>query len=52
MFVTNRFEKTEGKYTMDVNGAAWIQIFFKISSFLFSIRKKFIQVWNNLRVSK
>jgi len=30
----------------------WLPIFFKISSFVFSIRKKFIQVWNNLRVSK
>ncbi len=31
---------------------AWIQTFFKISSFVFSITKKFIQVWNYLRPSK
>ncbi len=31
---------------------AWLQIFFKISSFVFSRTKKFIQVWNDLRVSK
>jgi len=30
----------------------WLPTFFKISSFVFSRRKKFIQVWNNLRVSK
>jgi len=29
----------------------WLPLFFKISSFLFSRRKKFMQVWNNLRVS-
>jgi len=29
----------------------WLPIFFKISSFVFSRRKKFIQVWNNLTVS-
>jgi len=29
----------------------WFQSFFKISSFVFSRRKKLIQVWNNLRVS-
>ncbi len=31
---------------------AWLQTFFKISSFVFSRTKKFIQVWNFLRVSK
>ncbi len=31
---------------------AWLQTFFKISSFVFSRTKKFIQVWNYLRVSK
>ncbi len=31
---------------------AWLQTFFKICSFVFSRTKKFIQVWNNLRVSK
>jgi len=29
----------------------WLPMFIKISSFLFSKRKKFIQVWINLRVS-
>jgi len=29
----------------------WLAKFFKISSFVFSRRKKFIQIWNNLRVS-
>ncbi len=31
---------------------AWLQTFFKISSFVFGRTKKFIQVWNYLRVSK
>ncbi len=31
---------------------AWLQTFFKISSFVFSRTKKCIQVWNYLRVSK
>ncbi len=31
---------------------AWWQTFFKISSLVFSRTKKFIQVWNYLRVSK
>ncbi len=31
---------------------AWLQTFFKISSFVFSRTKKFIQVWNYLRMSK
>ncbi len=31
---------------------AWLQTFFKISSVVFSRTKKFIQVWNYLRVSK
>ncbi len=31
---------------------AWLQTLFKISSFVFSRTKKFIQVWNYLRVSK
>jgi len=39
------------KNTMEVNGAK-VPIVFKISSFVFSKRKKLIQVWNNLRVSK
>jgi len=30
----------------------WFQLFFKISSLVFSRRKKLIQVCNNLRVSK
>jgi len=30
----------------------WFQTFFKISSFVFSRRKKCIMVWNNLSVSK
>ncbi len=30
---------------------AWLQTFFKISSFVFSRTKTFIQVWNYLRVS-
>jgi len=30
----------------------WLLTFFKISSFVFSRRKTFIQVRNNLRVSK
>jgi len=30
----------------------WLLIFLKISSLVFSRRMKFIQVWNNLRVSK
>ncbi len=30
----------------------WLQTFFKISSFVFSRTKTFIQVWNYLRVSK
>ncbi len=30
---------------------AWLQTFFKISSFVFGRTKKFIQVWNYLRVS-
>ncbi len=31
---------------------AWLQTFFKISSFVFGITKTFTQVWNYLRVSK
>ncbi len=31
---------------------AWLQTFFKISSFVFSRTETFIQVWNYLRVSK
>ncbi len=31
---------------------AWLQTFFQISSFVFGWTKKFIQVWNYLRVSK
>ncbi len=31
---------------------AWLQTFSKISSFVFGRTKKFIQVWNYLRVSK
>ncbi len=31
---------------------AWLQTFFRISSFVFSRTKTFIQVWNYLRVSK
>ncbi len=31
---------------------AWLQTFFKISSFVFGRTKNFIQVWNYLRVSK
>ncbi len=31
---------------------AWLQTFFKISSFVFGRTKKFIQVWNYLRVNK
>ncbi len=31
---------------------AWLQTFFRISSFVFSRTKKFIQVWNHLRVCK
>ncbi len=31
---------------------AWLQTFFKISSFVFGRTKKFIQVWNYLRMSK
>ncbi len=31
---------------------AWLQTFFKIPSFVFGRTKKFIQVWNYLRVSK
>ncbi len=31
---------------------AWLQTFFRISSFVFNRTKKFIQVWNYLRVSK
>ncbi len=31
---------------------AWLQTFFKISSFVFGRTKTFIQVWNYLRVSK
>jgi len=30
----------------------WSLTFFKISSFVFNRRKKFAQVWNNLKVSK
>jgi len=47
-----------GKNTMDLYYGhwgprpIWLPIFFKISYFVFSKRKKFIQVWNNLRVSK
>ncbi len=31
---------------------AWLQTFFKISSFVFGRTKTFIQVWNYMRVSK
>ncbi len=31
---------------------AWLQTFFRISSFVFNRTKKFIQVWNYLSVSK
>ncbi len=30
----------------------WLPAFFKISSFMFSIRKTFIKVWNDMRVSE
>jgi len=36
---------------MEVNGADQL-LFFKISYFVFNRRKKLIQVWNKLRVSK
>jgi len=48
----------KGRYReerLEVNGAKQLfgsQSFFKISSFVFSRRKKLIQVYNNLRVSK
>ncbi len=31
---------------------SWLQTFFRISSFVFGRTKKFIQIWNYLRVSK
>ncbi len=40
---------------MEVNGEQQLfgsSKFFKISSFVFNIRKKLIQVWNDIRVSK
>ncbi len=40
--------------TIEVNGGpstVWL-IFFKISSFMFNIRKKLKQVWNDMRVTK
>jgi len=41
---------------MEVNGcrqlSGWFPTFFKISSFVFSRRKKLTQIWNNLRVRK
>ncbi len=48
-------KKENKKNTMEVNGYRqlfWRPTFFKISSFVFSRRKKLIQVWNKLRVSK
>ncbi len=30
----------------------WLPTFFNTSSFVFNRRKKFVQVWNNMRVSK
>ncbi len=40
--------------TIEINGGpstVWL-IFFKISSFMFNIRKKLKQVWNDMRVTK
>jgi len=36
--------------SQSVQLTVWLPTFFKISSFVFSRRKKFIQVWNNLRI--
>ncbi len=41
--------------TMEVKGdpsTVWLQAFFKISSFMFNIKKKLIQVWNDIGMSK
>ncbi len=41
--------------TMEVNDdpkTAWLQTFFKISSFVFGRTKTFVQVWNYLSESK
>jgi len=46
---------TKYKNTMKVNWAGpstvWLPTVFKISYFVFSRRKKFILIWNNLRLS-
>jgi len=36
---------------MGSNNTVWLPTFFKIPSFVFSRRNKFIRVWNNMRVS-
>jgi len=39
-------------FLMEVNDCLITNIFFKIPSFVSNGRKKLIQVWNNIRVSK
>ncbi len=57
-FVTRLFWGTIDFHSRNKNGSQWcprtalFPTFFKISSFVFSRTKTFIQVWNYLRVSK
>ncbi len=40
-------------YTIEISGYQhWLPTFFKIFSSVFNRREKFIQVWNNMKVSK
>jgi len=41
-----------GGYGSRDSSTVWILIFFKISYFVLNRSKKFIQIWNNLRVRK
>ncbi len=41
-----------GSHWLGWSQAVWLLIFFKLSYFVFSRRKKVIQVWNDMRVSR
>jgi len=46
------FHSMGGGYGSRDSSTVWILIFFKISYFVLNRSKKFIQIWNNLRVRK
>jgi len=54
LWITIDYHSIKGKktYGSQCCPTVWVQTFFKTSWFIFSRRKKSIQVWNNLRVSK